>query len=857
MMNELFKDMIDENEIIVYMDNIFVYAGHDMKEQSEIIRKVLKICHYNDLYLKYEKCDWFETEIKALGMIVTVDGVKMDLEKLTGIAEWPVPKNVTDVQSFLGMCNYHRRFIEGFSNIANALHTILKKGFVWNWSKESNDAFLKLKEAFVTNPILVFPDPKKKMRIEADLSGFATGSILSVYMDDEKWHPCCYLSKGLSAPERNYDIHDREMLLIMRLLESWRHYLEGADYQIEILSDHKNLEYFMMAQKLTQRQAQWALFLSRFDFVLKHRPGRNSGKPDLLSRRSDHKKGENDNSGETLLKPDYFKIRATCQGHVLINGEENDMLAEIRKMKEYDEAVVKAIEELKRSPTRHLREEEWSEEQGLILFRGKVYVPNSVELQRKIIKLHHNSLIAGHPGRWKTHELVSHNYWWPNMTKFITSYIAGCDLCKQTKTYPAPPRGKLIPNVIPENSRLWEHVSTDMIVKLPERQGYDLILVILCHMTKQAHFIPMNKALSSLGLTKLYRDNVWKLHGLPLTIILDRGPQFASSLMKDLNKMIGIKTKLSTAHHLQTDGQTERVNQEIEQYLRLFISHHQDDWVDLLSTGEFSYNNKISASTQMTPFRANIGFDPRMGIEPTRLSKNLAAEDFVKKMEKTHEETKSALVKAHDKMKRFADQNRGTAPVYAVGDKVWLSTENLAIDQPSRKLGHKRIGPYSVTKIVNPNAVKLRLPSLIRIHPVVNTSWLMLFTEATIPGQKPKPAPPVQVKSHEEHEVESILAAKLVRGKLQYLVHWKGYTPEHDTWEPKSNLGNAKEFIKEFYKAHPSAPRRLNASIFNSHVWKTLEPVTDVNETIAHMNDYAPGFRSKPYSRYGDTDEDE
>lgn len=277
------------------------------------------------------------------------------------------------------------------------------------------------------------------MRIEADSSGFATGSILSVQMDDDKWHPACFLSKGLSAPERNYDIHDREMLSIMRSLESWRHYLEGADFQIEILSDHKNLEYFMTAQKLTRRQARWALFLSRFDFILKHRPGRNSGKPDLLSRRADHERGENDNSGETLLKPEFFKIRATRQGHVLISGEEESTLAEIRKTKEYDESVVKAIEELKRSPTRRLREEEWSEEQGLILFRGKVYVPNSVELRRKIVKLHHDSMIAGHPGRFKTHKLVSRNYWWPNMTKFITQYIAGCDLCKRTKTFPAPP----------------------------------------------------------------------------------------------------------------------------------------------------------------------------------------------------------------------------------------------------------------------------------------------------------------------------------------------------------------------------------------------------------------------------------
>lgn len=234
---------------------------------------------------------------------------------------------------------------------------------------------------------------------------------------------------------------------------------------------------------------------------------------------------------------------------MLINGEENDILAEVRKTKEYNESVVKAIEELKHSPTRRLREEEWSEEQGLILFRGKVYVPNSVNLHRKIVKLHHDSMIAGHPGQFKTHELVSRNYWWPNMTRFITQYIAGCDLCKRTKMFPTPPRGKLIPNLIPENSAPWEHVSTDMIVKLPDCQGYDSILVVIDRMTKNAHFIETNEAISSAGLASIYQKNVWKLHGLPLTIISDRGPIFASNLMKELNKSIGIKTKLSTAYH--------------------------------------------------------------------------------------------------------------------------------------------------------------------------------------------------------------------------------------------------------------------------------------------------------------------
>src|ERR1700723_1644801 len=199
------------------------------------------------------------------------------------------------------------------------------------------------------------------------------------------------------------------------------------------------------------------------------------------------------------------------------------------------------------------------------MFRGKVYVPNNIELRRKIVSLHHDTTIAGHPGRWKTMELITHNCWWPGMTKFVTEYIKGCDTCNRTKTIPVKPIGKLMLNLIPE--RLWEHITADMVIGLPPSQGSNLILVVVDHYSKQAHFITTTQELSSIGQAKLYLENVWKLHGLPQSIISDRGSTFASKLMKELNEMLRIKTKLSPAYPPQPDGQTEHANQEIKQYL--------------------------------------------------------------------------------------------------------------------------------------------------------------------------------------------------------------------------------------------------------------------------------------------------
>ena len=206
----------------------------------------------------------------------------------------------------------------------------------------------------------------------------------------------------------------------------------------------------MSAKKLNKRQARWSLFLSRFHFTLCHRPGSKSLKPDALSRRPDHGKGEDDNSNVTLLKPEYFQIQALRRGHILLTGEEQGLLRRIRNAKDFDEPVAKAMELLKRSGQRSLAGEEWSHEQDLILFRGKVYVPKDDDLRRQIVHNHHDSPVAGHPGRWKTLELVSRNYWWPGISRYVAKYVKGCDRCNRTKTFPAKPSGQLVPTQIPK-----------------------------------------------------------------------------------------------------------------------------------------------------------------------------------------------------------------------------------------------------------------------------------------------------------------------------------------------------------------------------------------------------------------------
>jgi len=239
-----------------------------------------------------------------------------------------------------------------------------------------------------------------------------------------------------------------------------------------------------------------------------------------------------------------------------------DILEKIRKPEAKDDEVIKAVEEMKKAGVKMLRDEEWRNENGLILKEGKVYVPKDEALRVEIIRLHHDTPMGGHRGQWKTVEMVTRNFWWPGVMREVKRYVEECDACQCNKNRTEQLAGKLMPNSIPDKA--WTHIPADFIMKLPLVQGYDSILVVVDRFTKIAHFVPTTEKTMAKGLARLFRDNVWQLHELPKSIISYRGPQFAAGLMRELNEMLGIKTKLLMAFHPQTDGQTERMNQESE-----------------------------------------------------------------------------------------------------------------------------------------------------------------------------------------------------------------------------------------------------------------------------------------------------
>ena len=254
MMNELLRDLINIGKVVAFIDDVII--GTETEEgYDELVVEVIRRLEENDLYVKPEKCKWKVKEVRFLGVVIGLERIKMEEEKVKGVLEWPTPKCVKDVQKFLGLANYYCQFIEGFASIARPLHDMVKKDKKYDWMKKQEEAFKELKEKFTKEPVLAAPDLDKKMRIEVDASDYATGGVLSMECEDGLWRPVAFLSKSLNETERNYKIHNKEILAIIRGLESWRHLLEEAQSKFEIWTDHKNLEYFMKAQKLNRRQA--------------------------------------------------------------------------------------------------------------------------------------------------------------------------------------------------------------------------------------------------------------------------------------------------------------------------------------------------------------------------------------------------------------------------------------------------------------------------------------------------------------------------------------------------------------------------------------------------------------------------
>jgi len=434
---------------------------------------------------------------------------------------------VSSRQEFLGFCNFYRRFVRNYSALACPLFDLTKKDTPFLWGTTQADAFTTLQNALTTSPVLLLPDYGKPFTLIMDASDYATGAILE--QDDAlgRSHPVAYYSKSLQPAEWNYEIHDKELLAIVQALKHFRHYLQGNVHQTQIFSDHANLKYFTMKQTLTHHQAQWSILLGTYDYVIIPKLGKLN-QADGLSRCPDYKEGIASKNvervlldpGKFLLKPEQFHIRA-LHNMAIPTGMDEKLHAALMEAIKIDnsmgmgEKLKKLITSRPRQVTKGL--EDWNYENRLFLYKGLVFIPNNKNVKQKIMQQFHDN-IMGHPGQWKTIELITQEYWWPGIMEFVKAYIKGCATCQTTKIKP-PVKVPLKPNEIPLG--IWETITMDFIIDLPTSNGYNSILTVVdCH-SKAIILAPCHKTITAEQMSQLLLDYVWKRMGFPLTIISD------------------------------------------------------------------------------------------------------------------------------------------------------------------------------------------------------------------------------------------------------------------------------------------------------------------------------------------------
>ena len=617
------------------------------------------------------------------------------------------------------MCNFFRRHIKDFSILAEPLTRLTHKFSRFSWQQEQQQAFDTLKTALTSAPILTIPDFKHPFVVATDASDLAVGGVLYQVMDDGSRRVVAYRSKLLSQTERAWATHERETFAIVDALTHWRHYLDGRHFVVE--TDHESLKYLQTQALLSKRQVHWLERLANFDFDVHYKPGKDNTVADCLSR------------------PAGLSAMTV--------SSEPDWLNEVRESYQKDNFFPRMIDR----PS--LRAFVWKDRLLYLQLTGegeqRLCIPTS-KLQQLLLEEYHNTPFSAHRGRDATTALLCAKFFWPRMRKAIQQYVQSCQQCQLAKMPNRRTAGLLQPLSIP--SLRWESVSMDFMTSLPtSARGNDSIMVVVDRLTKRAHFIPMKSTHTAAQVAQHFVKHVFKLHGVPKSIVSDRDPRFTSDFWRAFWTNLGTTLDMSSANHPQTDGQTERVNRVINEMLRAMVSDGRG-WEEQLPLLEFAYNSAPSASTGMSPFMADLGFQPHT---PATVAEEQSAstESWCQHLQTILATVRDNLVLAQQRQKSVVDQFRRPAR-FSPGDLVLVDAAYWG--EINNRFSPRALGPFAVVTMIGDNAVQLELPPGNKHHSTVNIGSVRPFvrrdntemetTEQTSLDTVPPPEQPAETR---------------------------------------------------------------------------------------------------------------
>ncbi|KAA3470343.1 reverse transcriptase [Gossypium australe] len=487
-------------------------------------KALLQTLRDKHLYAKFIKSEFWLREVGFLGHIVFGDGIRVDPSKISATVEWKLAKNVSEVRSFLGLAGYYRWFVKGFSMIATPMTKLLHK-----------DSFERLKTLLIEAPILVQPESGKEFMVYSNASLNGLGCVL--------------VQKGkLKLHEKNYPTHDLELAAIVFALKIWRHYLYGE--KCRIFTDHKSLKYLMDQKDLNLRQRWWLELLKDYELVIDYHPGKANVVADALSKKS------------------LYALRAMSMSLELF--DDGAILAELKARPIFIQQICEAQKKDKDMQAKRAKFESGNDSNfrvssdGCLMFHDRICVPKDDELIRKILHEAHGGYLSVHLGSTKMYNDLKKFYWWLGMKRDISEFVMRCLTCQQVKAKHQVPSRLLQPVMVPEWK--WDRITMGFVIGLPMTpKKKDVVWVIVDRLTNLAHFILVRVDYALDKLVELYIVEVVRLHGVPVYIISDRNPIFTSRFWKKLQEALGTRLNFSAAFHPQTDGQSERVIQVLEE----------------------------------------------------------------------------------------------------------------------------------------------------------------------------------------------------------------------------------------------------------------------------------------------------